>query len=163
MFNDGNVLEAEIKKYKCRITTRGVVFDEEGKLALLYSRKFGWYEIPGGGIREGEGLEDSFLREIKEETGCDVEVIDTIGKTIETRKYDGLVNETICFVGKVVGEKGETMFEENERECDFEVLWVSLEEAVVLIRSTAHEYEENSYRKYFKRRALAILEEVGKV
>lgn len=160
LFNDDNVADSESENYRHRIATRGVVFDENDKIALLYSRKFGWYEIPGGGVEDGEGLEDSFLREIKEEVGCDVDMVDMIGKTIEIREDDRLVNETICFIAKVVGEKGRPVFQGNEIKYGFEVLWVSMEEAERLIEST--NYVESSFRKYFKRRALAILKEAKK-
>lgn len=33
----------------------------------------GLYVLPGGGLQEGESLEDAFCREIKEETGLEVE------------------------------------------------------------------------------------------
>ncbi len=32
-----------------------------------------WWEVPGGGVRAGESSEDAVIREVKEETGLDVE------------------------------------------------------------------------------------------
>ena len=51
-----------------RVGCRGIVLDGENML-LSHERKSGWYLIPGGGLEEGETLEECCLREIEEETG----------------------------------------------------------------------------------------------
>jgi len=35
----------------------------------------GWWWIPGGRIRRGESLSEALLRQVKEETGLDIEII----------------------------------------------------------------------------------------
>lgn len=54
----------------------GLVRDERGHVLLLkhtYRRSQPW-GLPGGGLRAGEGLEECLRREIREETGMEVEV-----------------------------------------------------------------------------------------
>lgn len=41
-------------------------------MILLYSKKFDFYEFPGGGIEKGETRKAALCREIKEETGLSV-------------------------------------------------------------------------------------------
>lgn len=54
-------------------TVGALIFNPEGKLLLIKSRKWlGKYVVPGGHIELGERLEDAVRREIKEETGLDV-------------------------------------------------------------------------------------------
>jgi 8-oxo-dGTP diphosphatase len=40
----------------------------------------GKWEFPGGGIENGEEVEDSLLREVKQETNMEVEIIDRVNK-----------------------------------------------------------------------------------
>ena len=68
-----------------RIITRGVILNDKNEVLLLHlvgDDIFGHrdcYETPGGGIKPNETLEESLLREIKEETGIEAEIIKPIG------------------------------------------------------------------------------------
>ena len=46
----------------------------EGKVLLMEMRYTGKYHHPGGGISLGERIEDALKREIREETGIEVEI-----------------------------------------------------------------------------------------
>ena len=49
------------------------IFDQQGKLLLLQSHKWpGAYVVPGGHVELGERLEETAVREAKEETGLDI-------------------------------------------------------------------------------------------
>lgn len=52
---------------------------KQGKVLLLFRKDHKHWEFPGGGVREGESLEQAARREIKEELGVDVEIIEYIG------------------------------------------------------------------------------------
>lgn len=52
----------------CRPSARAVVI-RDGRVAMVYSRKFGHYKFPGGGIEPGESREAALLREAREEAG----------------------------------------------------------------------------------------------
>jgi nucleoside triphosphatase len=57
-------------------TVGGLIVNEEGKLLLAKSHKWnGKYTLPGGHIELGETMEQAVKREVKEETGLDVEVV----------------------------------------------------------------------------------------
>lgn len=47
----------------------------ESKLLLLKMRHTGKYHIPGGGVEIGEYMEDTLKREVQEETGIEIEVV----------------------------------------------------------------------------------------
>ncbi|TPW19145.1 MAG: NUDIX hydrolase [Elusimicrobia bacterium] len=47
----------------------------DGKTLLLWHRKLGMWLPPGGHIDEGELPDEAALREVKEETGLDVEIV----------------------------------------------------------------------------------------
>ena len=66
---------------KPRITS-AVIVEHEGKVLLGRRNKTnceGMWVIPGGGVDWGEKIKDAAIREIKEETGMDVEIVKQLG------------------------------------------------------------------------------------
>jgi nucleoside triphosphatase len=54
-------------------TVRILIFNPKGELLLLQSHKWpGRYVVPGGHVELGERMEQTVIREAKEETGLDV-------------------------------------------------------------------------------------------
>ncbi|MFB6214089.1 MAG: NUDIX hydrolase [Candidatus Nanohaloarchaea archaeon] len=67
---------------------------------ILTIRSSGSHELPGGILDNYEGLKEAAAREVKEETGFDVEV----GELLDIRTpEDGIGGVHIFFEGKVVG------------------------------------------------------------
>lgn len=64
-----------------RISSRAVII-EDGYLYTIYRKRDGkeYYVIPGGGVDEGETLEETVQREIKEELSVDIVVEKYLGK-----------------------------------------------------------------------------------
>lgn len=65
-------------------------------LVLNYREK---YELPGGLVKSGEKLREAARREVMEETGFNVEIMDVL----DIHEHGGI---TIFFHGKVVGGEG---------------------------------------------------------
>jgi len=57
----------------------GCLFNDEGKVLLQKRGDSGKWGFPGGAIELGETPEETAVRELKEETGLDVEVESLIG------------------------------------------------------------------------------------
>lgn len=51
-----------------RDSARGIIL-REGKVAMIHSRRDGYYKFPGGGIEAGESLVEAMIREVREEAG----------------------------------------------------------------------------------------------
>ena len=64
------------------IGCRGVIF-QEGKILLAHEHNSNWYLIPGGGLEEGETPEEGCIREMLEETGCQVKLLECFLKLTE--------------------------------------------------------------------------------
>ena len=60
-------------------TVGALIVNEEGKILLAKSHKwFDKYTLPGGHIEVGESMTDAVRREVKEEVGLDVEVVEML-------------------------------------------------------------------------------------
>lgn len=94
----------EPAEYITRPTSKGFVFDQEGRACLLHVGNL--YGLPGGGIERGETPEQAFIRECKEEIGCFIEVVLQIGAVLQTKARQAKKYEIHYFIGKVIGEKG---------------------------------------------------------
>lgn len=97
-----------------RIVARAITFIEDNILLIERFRKDGeeilhYYTIPGGGVEEDETYEEAAIRETKEETCCDIEII----KSLEVENYPG----GIChwFYGKYLSGTPELGGEEKLR------------------------------------------------
>lgn len=68
-----------------RISSRGIIIDDDSVIAMFRRRIKDdgtvkeYYVIPGGGIEEGETLQENVIRELKEEFGVDVKVLGFLG------------------------------------------------------------------------------------
>jgi 8-oxo-dGTP pyrophosphatase MutT (NUDIX family) len=133
--NSENATEEEVVKYRTREAARAVVFDSEGKIGLLHVSKVHYHKLPGGGIDEGENIEQALRRECREELGCEIEIGEEIGQIIEYRKIFGLKQTSFVYMAKLVGEKGQPNFMEDELAEGFEIKWVGLDEALDLLRA----------------------------
>lgn len=139
----------------------GVVKDKDGNIAILHVSKYKFYKLPGGGIEYKEDTKAALKREILEETGTDCKILNKIGLTIECRKEPsetvGMIQISYAYNAEVLGEKGEPKLTDEEKENGYEVIWVSIKEAIKLIKvSTNSEVYESSF---ITRRDVAILNE----
>jgi ADP-ribose pyrophosphatase YjhB (NUDIX family) len=56
-----------------------IVTDELGRILLIKRRDNELWALPGGGHAIGETIEETAIREVKEETGLDVEIVALTG------------------------------------------------------------------------------------
>lgn len=60
-------------------TVGALIVNENGEVLIVRSKKWGEkYTVPGGHIELGERAEDAIVREVKEETGLDSEVVELL-------------------------------------------------------------------------------------
>lgn len=69
----GNTISIPLKKMIFRNSVYGLILNED-KLLVVRTRSTGLYAFPGGGIELGEPIADALHREIREETGINIEM-----------------------------------------------------------------------------------------
>ncbi|MFB9277596.1 NUDIX hydrolase [Cohnella cellulosilytica] len=80
------------------VSAAAIVINDKNEILLIKGPRRGW-EMPGGQVEEGESLTDAAVRETKEESGIDIEII----------KFCGIfqnVGNSICntlFLAKPIG------------------------------------------------------------
>ncbi|MFJ8090591.1 NUDIX hydrolase [Lysinibacillus sp. NPDC095746] len=60
------------------ITSGAVVLDEHKRILLKKDPDRGW-ELPGGIVEENENIKNAVVREVKEETGINIDIIEFCG------------------------------------------------------------------------------------
>jgi ADP-ribose pyrophosphatase YjhB (NUDIX family) len=80
-----NPKETLNQKYTLRKTGGAIIVNDKGEICMQYVGKFNCYILPGGGVRPGESIIDGLYREVREETGCEIEVDSELGMVIEYR------------------------------------------------------------------------------
>ena len=68
---------------KTRNSARAVVVDTSGRIPMMHVKNLGFHKLPGGGIDAGETAIEAVLREVREETGCEVAIEGEIGRVLE--------------------------------------------------------------------------------
>jgi 8-oxo-dGTP diphosphatase len=86
--------------------TVDVLIIREGKIVLV-ERKHppykGYYALPGGFVEEDETVESAAIREAKEETGLDVQIIKLNGVYSDPKRDPRGHVVSICYIAEVVG------------------------------------------------------------
>lgn len=152
--NFENASESEIATFQVRNTARAVVFDKDKNIALMNVSKECFHKLPGGGIDNDEKPEEALKRECKEEAGVEIDAIVELGFIKEIKKGSNAVQNSYCYIAQVIGEKDLPQFTEFETAKGFKILWVSIDDAINLVKNDTY---EKIAGKYIAERELAIL------
>ncbi|MEV6326561.1 NUDIX domain-containing protein [Streptomyces sp. NPDC051909] len=91
------------------VAASAVVTDDMGRILLQRRRDNDLWALPGGGMDMADSLPGTAVREVKEETGLDVEVTGLVGTYTDPRHIiaysDGEVRRqfNVCFRARIIG------------------------------------------------------------
>src|SRR5688500_10978359 len=85
-----------------KATSRIVLLNDLGHVALLNVRKYNYHKLPGGGIEEGESPELALQRELLEEMGRRARIIAEVGMIIEYKNEQQRKQTSYCYLGEQV-------------------------------------------------------------
>lgn len=138
---------------KHTVTAAAVVMNSDNKILLINGPKRGW-EIPGGRVEEGESLSSAVIRETKEETGIEIEII----------KFCGIfqnVKESVCntiFLARPIRGEFRTSSESLEigfftvEEALHKITWKSFREQIEYCMNCSDQFLVEFNNFDFKRR-----------
>ncbi|MCV9886313.1 NUDIX hydrolase [Metabacillus halosaccharovorans] len=112
-----------------------LLFDEQEKNVLMVKNKgdhFSYYTLPGGAVEPEETLAEAAIREVKEETGLDVEIDGVFSVSEAFFEERGHHAVFFTFRGKIIGgDINISMPDEIE-----EITWMDSQEAEEYIHIT---------------------------
>ncbi len=108
----------------------GVIYKEqnEEKYFLVVHMQMGHWTFPKGHVEPNETEEETAVREIKEETNIDVELLSGFRKTTEYSPRPNAIKEVVYFIGRPVSEEISCQMSEVQ-----EARWETLEKAKELL------------------------------
>lgn len=120
-----------------RYGSRGIILNDENLSGMILMRANGFYKLPGGGIELGERESDAFIRDVKEETGFDCEIIAELGTVEEHKSKSGFSHFSYTYIGRVHGEcRKPKPPAGSEKLLDFSINWMSLEDAAAVMNKS---------------------------
>jgi nucleoside triphosphatase len=140
-------MQKEEKKYPEPIVG-ALIVNKDGEILLGGGKKYkGKWTIPGGHIETGETLEEAVKREVKEETGLDIEIIAKIGfsDSVFSDEFHREVHFVFCdFLCRYDGDSKKI---KDHKEFDGGFQWIEVNEALKLdlfhgARKIIKEYSE---------------------
>lgn len=105
------------------VATSAVVEDSRGRVLLQRRADSGNWALPGGAMEITESLSDSVIREVKEESGYDIEITGLVGTYTDPRHIiaydDGEVRRqfNVCYTARIAG--GELAISDESTEIRF--------------------------------------------
>lgn len=162
---DFNLNVKEFNNPRIRYGARGIVFNENNEIAILYKKKKNEYKLVGGGIEETEDSIKAFQREVLEETGCKIEIDDCIGIIKEEKSQDNFIQTSYVYVAHVIEHISNINLTEDEKDDGSILLWLPIDIALEKIKNcedkllaSSHEGTMSVYHaKFIVRRDYTIL------
>ena len=131
----------------CRIrySSRGIIYNPKtDKIAIIAKTRLKECKLPGGGKEGNETDEESFQREVLEETGCKVKIIQKLGDVYEERSSINQKQYSTVYLSELIEDTGKLNPTEKEINEGLTVKWASIEEAIEAVRDSYDSFEGNS-------------------
>lgn len=86
-----------------KVDVRVAVFDESGRILLVREAADGTWSMPGGWADVGDSPAQSAVREVREESGFDVELTKLVGLFDAHNPHSAFSAHKVLFAGRVIG------------------------------------------------------------
>lgn len=94
------------------------------KVLIIKQKKSGNFGFPKGHVEDGETEEQTVIREVKEETGIDVELMSDKRYSISYIQNETINKEVVYYLAKLINKDSQ---EKQEKEIS-DIIWVDIED-----------------------------------
>ncbi len=115
------------------------IHNNTSELLLIKHRTGGHWSFPKGHVEQGESEEQTALREVKEETGLDIDIKSGFRESVQYCPHPNLSKKVVYFIGEAL--PGEVRKQEAEIT---DIVWAPLETAGEMV---TFENDKNLIRK----------------
>jgi len=131
-----------------RVGCRGIL-KKDNKYLMVFVNKQGVFTFPGGGLEDNETLEECVKREVLEETGITVKVLEK--KVSITEYFSDSVWTNHYFVCEYLNGDSATSLTEEEIHLGLDTVWKTMEEVLDIFENyeTIHEHGPNVHNREF--------------
>ena len=137
-----------------RNAARVVLLDDK-KVALIHVGAHDYYMLPGGGI-DDDDIETGLRREVKEEIGCEIEILDEVGSTDLYFDRWTTLQTDYCYIAKAVSSGLDLARTDFEESAGHKIVWADdISQAIEFVK-TADPKEDDG--KIVRARDLLFLE-----
>ncbi len=71
-----------------RVGAFAIITDDAGRILLSRRTDSGWFNLPGGGVDPDETVAEGLIREVREETGLEIEIGPLVGVYSKPQKHE---------------------------------------------------------------------------
>lgn len=133
-----------------RYGSRGIVFDENNKIALVNKRVKNEYKLPGGGVDKNEDFKEAFIRECEEELGAKVEVISYLGDIVEYKSQENFKQISKVYVAKVVEKLESNNLTQKEIDEDTQITYKDIKTGLELVKNSLNKLVDSKYDNVYR-------------
>jgi len=137
-----------INEWQPRKTVKIIVLNDDNQIALVTNSIHGIYLLPGGGIEDGEKIEQAATRECEEEIAYGINSHIIIGKTKEFRSRDSKEYDTSCVLAKITKPVGQDRRTDNEKDLELKAKWFNLSDAQAILREQENKLKAGKIEFY---------------
>ena len=120
--------------YELRKSARAILKKADNTIAVQHLQKRHYHKLPGGGVDQGESIEEALKREVQEEVGCECTIDTHLGVIIEYRNEQNLLHISYGFAATVQGNVFEPALEQAEIDQGMITKWISPHEALLQMK-----------------------------
>lgn len=135
--------------------TTAVLFDMREKIALLAVPQYDYHILPGGRLQASESPMQALKREVKEEVGCECEILSELGEVRSHAAKKNFLYITYGYIAQVEGGIDQRKLSKDEMADEMTLNWFDLEHALTIMRKD----QPFTYAgKFIRERELTFLE-----